>query len=106
MEDTNMGRGASQSWVKRILKSQAKKYSGVEFRVIYASNGETAILPVDPRTGKLTTENPRKLQVAALWDKMCQHDKVDRNSKFVVFSPTNPFTAVYNEAMALLQAEK
>jgi hypothetical protein len=102
-----MGMRASQSWVKRVLKAQANKYSGIEFRVIYASNGETAILPVDSRTGQLSIENPRKLQVAYLWDRMCAADRIlDSKCNFVVFSPNNPFARQYNEAMALLQEGK
>lgn len=98
-----MGMRASQAWVKRNLKAQAKKYVGIEFQVIYASNGETAILPVNPETGKLECTNPRKLQVKMLWNKMCRHDDVDPVSTFVVFSDSNPFAADYNEAMAKLQ---
>jgi hypothetical protein len=101
-----MGMRASQSWVKRVLKAQANKYSGIEFRVIYASNGETAILPVDSRTGELSIENPRKLQAAYLWDRMCRFDKIDPKSNFVAFSNDNPFQRQYNEAMALLQEGK
>ena len=99
-----MGKRASQSWVKKILASQARKYPGVEFRVIYASNGETAILPVDSRTRELSTQNPRKLQVNYLWDRMCASDKIDQKSTFVAFSESNPFHREYNDAMALLQA--
>lgn len=98
-----MGNRAPQSWVKRVLKAKANKYVGIEFRVIYASNGETAILPVDSRTGELSIENPRKLQVTMLWDKMCAHQNVERDSKFVVFEPSNPFFADYNAAVAKLQ---
>lgn len=98
-----MGMRASQAWVKRMLTKQANKYSGIEFRAIYASNGETAILPVDSRTGELSIENPRKLQVAYLWDRMCAADRIlDTKSNFVVFSPENPFHSEYNEAMSLL----
>jgi hypothetical protein len=98
-----MGTRASQSWVKRVLKAQANKYPGIEFRVIYASNGETAILPVDSRTGELSIENPRKLQLTYLWDRMCAHENKDRHDKFIVFSKDNPFTARYNEALAELE---
>lgn len=98
-----MGRRAPQATIKRHLNRLAKKYSGVEFRVIYASNGETAILPVDPATGEVTIENPRKLQVKMLWNKMCRHDGIDPQAQFVVFSDSNPFQCDYNDAMAQLQ---
>jgi hypothetical protein len=55
-----MGMGASQAQVKRRLRFLANKYCGVEFRVIYASNGETAILPVNPATGELECTDPAK----------------------------------------------
>lgn len=55
-----MGMRASQAQVKRRLRFLANKYCGVEFRVIYASNGETAILPVNPATGELECTDPAK----------------------------------------------
>ena len=97
-----MGRRAPKDWVKRMLTKQANKYTGIEFRVIYASNGETAILPVDPTTDELSTENPRKLQVKMLWNKMCAADGIDPTSQFVVFTDHNPISAEYNEAVGLL----
>jgi hypothetical protein len=42
----------SQTIIKRHLNKLASKYVGVEFRVLYASNGEVAILPVNPATGE------------------------------------------------------
>lgn len=42
----------SQAVIKRRLRSLANMYVGIEFRVLYASNGETAILPVNPATGE------------------------------------------------------
>jgi hypothetical protein len=99
----NMGVRASQSVIKRYLNKMAKEYSGVEFRVLYASNGETAILPVNPETGEAEMANPQKFVVKNLWNKMCQHDKIDPKSTFVVFSDSNPYTVDYNNAMAKLQ---
>lgn len=100
-----MGARASQKVIKRHLNSLAKKYVGVEFRVLYASNGETAILPVNPETGKPELTNPQRFVVKNLWNKMCAHDKVDPKGNFVVFSDANPFAAEYNEAMAALQVQ-
>ena len=98
-----MGARPAQKVIKRHLTSLAKKYSGVEFLVLYASNGETAILPVNPETGKPECVNPQRFVVKNLWNKMCAHDKVDPKNNFVVFSEDNPFIAEYNEAMAALQ---
>ena len=55
-----MGARAPQSVIKRHLNKMAKTYPGVEFRVLYASNGETAILPVNPATGKPECSDPAK----------------------------------------------
>lgn len=100
-----MGAGVPQATIKRHLNKLAKKYAGVEFRVLRASNGEAAILPVDSRTGEPSTENPRKLQVQYLWDRMCAADRIlSHKANFVVFSKNNPFQSQYNEAMALMQA--
>ena len=54
-----MGAGVPQAKIKRRLQAKIKrrlrylanKYVGVEFVVLYASNGEVAILPVNPETG-------------------------------------------------------
>lgn len=97
-----MGMRPTQQVIKRHLNKLAKKYSGVEFRVLYASNGETAILPVNPETGEPQLRNPQIFVVKNLWNKMCAHDKIDPKSNFVVFSANNPFTAAYNEAWAAL----
>jgi hypothetical protein len=97
-----MGNRASQSWVRRNLNKLAKEYSGVEFRVLYASNGETAILPVNPETGEAEMTNPQKFVVKNLWNKMCAHDKIDPRAVFVAFSDSNPYTRAYNEAMVKL----
>lgn len=101
-----MGMRAPQAQVKRELNRLAKKYAGVEFRVIYASNGETAIVGVNPVTGELQLGGYRAFQVKYLWNRMCQHDKISPDSKFVAFSDSNPFHREYNEAMALLQEGK
>lgn len=101
-----MGTRPSQKVIKNHLNKLAKKYSGVEFRVLYASNGETAILPVNPETGDAECTNPQRFVVKNLWNKMCAHDKLDPKSTFVVFSDTNPFTADYNNAMAKLQGSR
>jgi hypothetical protein len=106
VEETNMGAGVPQSTIKRHLRKMANKYSGVEFRVLYASNGEVAILPVNPETGEAECTNPQRFLVKYLWNKMCAHDKIDPKSNFVVFSVTNPFAKEYNEAVAKLQGAK
>jgi hypothetical protein len=100
-EDTNMGLRMPQATVERHLRRLARKYSGVEFRVIYASNGETAILPVNPETGELEATNPQKFVLKILWNKMCEHDKVDPKSNFVNFSQSNPYALEYIEAMTV-----
>lgn len=97
-----MGAGVSQAKIKRYLNKMAKTYVGVEFRVLRASNGEVAILPVNPETGEAECGNPQRFVVKNLWNKMCKHDGIDPKSTFVVFSQTNPFTAEYNDAMAML----
>ena len=98
-----MAASPSEAKIKRFLKSQASKYVGVEFRVLRASNGEVAILPVNPETGDAEMANPRKFQVKYLWNRMCAHDKIEPKSNFVVFSDSNPWLREYDEAMALLQ---
>jgi hypothetical protein len=50
----------SQQTIKHHLNKMAKKYVGVEFRVLYASNGEVAILPVNPSTGQPECTDPQK----------------------------------------------
>ena len=40
--------------------------------------------------------------VAQLWRQACDHDDIPPESKFVVFSDENPFTAFYNNAMRQL----
>jgi hypothetical protein len=103
VEEHQMGMRASQSVIKQHLNKMAKEYSGVEFRVLYASNGEIAILPVNPATGEAEMANPQKFVVKNLWNKMCAHDKIDPQATFVVFSDSNPYTVDYNNAMAKLQ---
>ncbi len=98
-----MGAGVPEKTIKRHLNRMAKTYVGVEFRVLRASNGEVAILPVNPETGKPECADPQRFVVKNLWNKMCAHDKVDPKDLFVVFSLANPFTADYNAAMAKLQ---
>lgn len=100
-----MGTRVSQAKIKRHLNKMAKRYPGVEFRVLYASNGETAVLPVNPETGEPQQANPQRFVVKSLWNKMCAHDKVDPKGTFVVFSNSNPFAADYNDAMAALQED-
>ena len=53
-----MGAGVSQAKIKRRLRYLANKYVGVEFVVLYASNGEVAILPVNPETGEGECAHP------------------------------------------------
>lgn len=36
-----------------------------------------------------------------LWNKACDHDGIDRDAKFVVFSKDNPWAKRYNASMAL-----
>jgi hypothetical protein len=55
-----MGTRPSQQAIKRTANRLASKYPGVEFRVLYASNGETAILPVDPSTGEPVACDPQR----------------------------------------------
>ncbi len=100
-----MGAGVSEKTIKRHLNRMAKKYVGVEFQVLRASNGETAILPVNPETGKPELTNPQRFVVKNLWNKMCAHDKVDPKSTFVMLSESNPYSKEYNEAMAVLQRQ-
>src|SRR6266436_9855979 len=101
----NMGAGIPEKTIKRHLNKLAKTYVGVEFRVLRASNGETAILPVHPETGKLELTNPQRFVVKNLWNQMCKHDNIDPKSTFVTFSESNPIAKEYNEAMAVLQAQ-
>ena len=98
-----MRAGVPQATIKRHLNRMVKKYTGVEFRVLYASNGEAAILPVNPDTGKPVCANPQHFVVKNLWNKMCAHDKLDPKSMFITFSKDNPFISDYNDAMAALQ---
>ncbi len=93
----------SQQVIKQHLNRLAKKYVGVEFRVLYASNGETAILPVNPQTGEPEIMDPQRIVVKNLWNKMCAHDNIDPKSNFVEFSQSNPFTVDYHDAMMKLQ---
>lgn len=101
-----MGMRPTQATIKRHLNTLVKKYSGVEFRVLYASNGETAILPVNPNTGEAELVNPQKFVVMNLWNKMCKHDNIDTKSSFVTFSASNPYAKEYNEAMIVLQGDR
>jgi hypothetical protein len=106
MEATQMGARPSQQVIKRRLNRLARTYVGVEFRVLYASNGETAILPINPETGEPELTNPQRFVVKNLWNKACTFDKIDPQSTFVAFSDKNPFLADYNEAMGELQRPK
>jgi len=36
--------------------------------------------------------------VKLAWEKMCEHDGIEPNSKFVVFGDNNPFQAEYHQA--------
>ncbi len=42
--------------------------------------------------------NARK-QLQEVWNAACRFDKIDRKSKFVVFSDANPFNAEYQMRM-------
>jgi hypothetical protein len=110
--EEHMGLRASQATIKRHLKKMANKYPGVEFQVLYASNGETAILPVNPTTGKPEATNPQvfvveiaKRAVKVSWEKMCAADGIDPTSKFVVFKESNPHFAEHNKLAGYLMDE-
>ena len=45
-----------------------------------------------------------RARVAELWRNMCSHDGIDPESRFVVFSPTNPYAAEYHEEVGKLLA--
>ena len=38
--------------------------------------------------------------VRKLWEKCCEHDGIPHDSKFVAFSPDNPYIPVHNRAVA------
>lgn len=61
-----MGAGVPQAKIKRRLRYLANKYVGVEFQVLYASNGEVAILPVNPTTGKPELADPANFMPKAV----------------------------------------
>jgi hypothetical protein len=42
----------------------------------------------------------------AIWDKACKYDKIPASSKFVVFSPKNPWAKEYNKAMKMVGMAK
>ena len=44
--------------------------------------------------------------IRQLWVKMCEHDGIDPNASFVLFSDDNPYTPFYNNAMKELQEAK
>lgn len=44
--------------------------------------------------------------VRELWIKACEFDRIPVNSKFVVWSPANPYVEQYNKAMSLLLASR
>ena len=98
-----MSKSPSKESINKFLKKQANKYPFVEFRVLRASNGEVAILPVNPETGEAQIANPRVFQVKELWNRMCAHDKIDPKSNFVAFSANNPWSNDYSEAFSKLQ---
>ena len=54
-----MGAGPSKNWVSNTLRRLARKYPGVQFRAIHASNGECAVLPVNPATGQVELTDPQ-----------------------------------------------
>ena len=39
------------------------------------------------------------MDIKALWNKACDYEGIDRESKFVIFSDDNPWAVKYNEAM-------
>lgn len=41
------------------------------------------------------------MKLKDLWNKACDHDGIERTSKFVVFSNTNPWAKRYNAAIRL-----
>lgn len=44
-----------------------------------------------------------RTEVKRLWSLMCEHDKINPTSLFVVMDPANPLTAEYNAAALALQ---
>ena len=46
----------------------------------------------------------QEARVRGLWRLKCEHDGVDPQSKFVVFSPANPHTQAYHNAVQELFA--
>lgn len=101
-----MAASPSEKLIKRAAKRLANKYPGIEFQVLRASNGEVAILPVNPETGKPEATNPQRFVVViaraavqTAWKAACEVDGIDPNSTFVVFSETNRHAAEYNKLM-------
>lgn len=41
--------------------------------------------------------------VSRLWNLMCDEDGIPTDSKFVVFSPANRYSAEYNKAVTVFQ---
>lgn len=52
----------------------------------------------------MPTVQQAKERAAELWIKMCQWDGASPDSRFVVFSETNPYQAEYDAAMAFVMA--
>ncbi len=52
----------------------------------------------------MTTVQQAKERAAELWVKMCQWDNVPPDSRFIVFSETNPYKDEYDAAMAFVLA--
>jgi len=55
-----------------------------------------------------TTKSQQKLiaaqaEVKRLWNLMCEYDGIAIDSKFVVFSSTNPYATEYNNAVITLR---
>lgn len=48
---------------------------------------------------KISKTEKARLAARALWVKGCKHDGIDPASKFVAWSPSNPFDKLYNKAM-------
>ncbi len=57
-------------------------------------------------TNTMTTTSGVTYTARELWDKACEHDGIQPNSKFVVFSDANPWMKKYNTLMLLQQTSR
>ena len=42
-------------------------------------------------------------EIKRLWDAACKHDGIPRDSKFVVFSESNPYTKKHDKLLRFIQ---